>query len=293
MFHKLTTSIFGSSQSRDGGGARTSRPRALHRLALAQTGVIMLIVVVALPFVFRSMATQLTEWQGSMLYDFPSGEQVMASQAQEFGTSNGYFNISAVDLDGVGGSVTLAVSGHRLCADVCPDVTVAIVSLNDDANHRRALPPSASFELTPDVDIFTETVELPIQGQPSLYPFDGYRVWLGLAGSVVEDGIEKPLTPALASQHAIVTTQNQLRDFVMAPPIPIDPSRVRSPTDPFDFFGVQELRFARPIHMEILAALLISLIAVSAFIAVVMRDIRDLVFGIGSLILAIWVCARS
>jgi hypothetical protein len=48
------------------------------------------------------------------------------------------------------------------------------------------------------------------------------------------------------------------------------------------------MRFDRPVHLEILAALLISLVAVCAIIAVAMKDIRDLVFGIGSLILAIW-----
>jgi len=51
---------------------------------------------------------------------------------------------------------------------------------------------------------------------------------------------------------------------------------------------VQELRFERPVHQEILAVLLILLIAVSAIMAVAMRNMTDLIVGIGSLILGIW-----
>jgi FtsH-binding integral membrane protein len=58
--------------------------------------------------------------------------------------------------------------------------------------------------------------------------------------------------------------------------------------DPFDFVGVQELRFERPVHQEILAVLLVVLITVSAIMAVSMRDVSDLIVGIGSLVLGIW-----
>ncbi len=51
---------------------------------------------------------------------------------------------------------------------------------------------------------------------------------------------------------------------------------------------MQELRFERPVHQEILAVLLILLIAVSAIMAVAMRNMTDLIVGIGSLILGIW-----
>ena len=90
------------------------------------------------------------------------------------------------------------------------------------------------------------------------------------------------------AKRALITTQNQLRDFLMAPPVEIDPARVSALTDPQDFVGVQELRFGRPIHQEILAVLLILLIAVSAIMAVAMRSMTDLIVGIGSLILGIW-----
>ena len=104
---------------------------------------------------------------------------------------------------------------------------------------RRALPPSAQMTLTPDQDIFSQTIQLPVRGQPSQYPFDDYLLWLGLAGTVGKNGETIELTPELLAQRAVITTQNQLRDFLMAPPVEIDPARVTAPTDPQEFVGVQ------------------------------------------------------
>ena len=203
--------------------------------------------------------------------------------------SESYFNIAAIDLDEDLGSITLAISGHRICPnDVCSTLNLSLVSLEDDADVRRALPPSAPMTLTPDQEIFSQTIQLPVRGQPSQYPFDDYLLWLGLTGTVVENGEKIELTSGLLAKRALITTQNQLRDFLMAPPVEIDPARVTALTDPQEFVGVQELRFERPVHQEILAVLLVLLIGVSAIMAVAMRSMTDLIVGIGSLILGIW-----
>lgn len=261
---------------------------ALHQLVLVQLAVILVVVLTTLPFVFGSMRAELTQSEENTLFEFPGGQPVGEAHVDVDMQPHTYFNIAAVSLDESLGSVTLALSGHRVCPSTCPDVIIQLVSLNDDAHHRRALPPSATIELDPDATTFTQTIELPLQGEPSLYPFDSYTLWLGLAGTVEEDEERVQLTADLVAGQAMVTTQDQLRDFDLAQPVAIDPQRVQADTDPFDFFGVQELQFDRPVHLKILTAVLLSLIAASAIIAVAMRDIRDLVFGIGSLIIAIW-----
>jgi len=235
------------------------------------------------------MGILLTDGQARTHYDFPSGQAATAAATQALAKSESYFNIAAIDLDEDESSITLAISGHRICpADGCSTLTLNIISLEDDADVRRALPPSASMNLTPDQEIFSQTVRLPVRGQPSQYPFDDYQLWLGLSGTVVIDGKKIELTPELLAKRAVITTQNQLRDFLMTPPVEIDPSRATAPNDPHAFVAVQELRFERPIHQEILAVLLILLIAVSAIMAVAMRNMTDLIVGIGSLILGIW-----
>lgn len=271
-------------------GARKTRPRSriVYRMALLQAVLLLVIVVAALPFAFRSMGIQLTERQARTLFDFPSGTPASAEAAMATADSESFFNIAAIDLDEESGSITLAISGHRNCGEQCSPLKMTLFSLDDDADVRRALPPSAPLTLDPKIQFISQTVQLPIRGQPSQYPFDDYLLWLGLSGTLDVGGTPVPLTPELAAGKAVFTTQNQLRDFTMKPPVDIPPARVRGVADPFDFFGVQELRFERPVHMEILSVLLITLIAVSAIMAVAMRDVSDLIFGIGSLVLGIW-----
>lgn len=265
-----------------------SRERVLHRIALLQAVILLVAVVFALPVAFRSMGIQLTERQSDTLYDFPSGQPLThEGQGDHLGVEN-FLNIAAVDIDVGAGNVTLAVSGHRDCQGDCTPLTMTLFSLGDDADVRRALPPSVTLNLDPQQPLLSQTVQLPIAGQPSQYPFDDYVLWLGLGGTVTANGQTVPLTDELIDGHAVLTTQNQLRDLNMSAPIQVPPERVRSLNDPIDFVGVQELHFQRPIHLQILAVLLITLIAVSAALAVAVRDVRDLIVGIGSLVLGIW-----
>jgi hypothetical protein len=259
------------------------------RLALAQAVLLLAAVVIALPVAFRSMGILLTDGQARTLYEFPSGQAATAVATAALAESESYFNIAAIDLDEDIGSITLTISGHRICPDPgCSTLNLTLVSLEDDADVRRALPPSAPMTLRPDQETFSQTNQLPVRGQPSQYPFDDYLLWLGLSGTVSEGGKKIDLTPELLAKRVVITTQNQLRDFLLVPPTEIDPARVTALTDPQDFVGVQELRFERPVHQEILAVLLILLIAVSAIMAVAMRNMTDLIVGLGSLILGIW-----
>lgn len=264
------------------------KARILPMFALAQAFAMAVVVLVALPVAFTSMDSQLWERQERTLYAFPSGEALVDNDAVIASDAHSVFNIAPVDLDEDEGNVTLAISGHRVCDDACPQAFFTLFSIANDAHVRRALPPSASITLPPNEQAFTHTVQLPVRGQPSLYPFDNYVIWLGLSGVIVVRGQETPLTEELLPRHAIITTQNQLRDFNMDPPSEIDPDLVRVGTDPVDIIGVQELVFDRPVHLEILTVLLVLLVSVSAILAVFMRQMSDLVFGIGSLILAIW-----
>lgn len=277
-----------SSEAANDEPQRSRRQRTLHRLALVQAVLLLVIVVAALPVAFQSMGALLFDRQARTLYAFPSGQPATEQDAEAVASSESFFNIAAIDLDEAQGNITLAISGHRNCGDDCTPLNMTLFSLENNASVRRALPPSAPLNSDEKDAIFSQTVQLPISGQPSQFPFDDYVLWLGLSGTVTANGEEVPLTERLVEGKAVFTVQNQLRDFIMEPPVQIDVANVRSLTDPFDFMGVQELRFKRPIHQGILAVLLVTLIAVSAIMAVSMRDVSDLIFGIGSLVLGIW-----
>lgn len=264
------------------------RVRVLNRMAWAQAVLLLVVVVIALPIAFRSMGVQLNDSQVRTLYLFPEGTALTAESVRDESKSESFYNVAAINIDEGAGTVTLAVSGQRACTATCPTMKFHLVSLDDDADIRRALPPSVPMVVESSDQIFSATAELPLRGQPSKYPFDDYVLWLGIYGTRTDGNDTKPLTEDNIRGHAFLTVQNQLRDFTMRAPIEVDPDLVQANTDVFDFFGVQELRFERPIHMKILTVLLLLLITVSALTAVAMRDVRDLIVGVGSLVIGIW-----
>ena len=262
--------------------------RHWYRLALATTVVLVVIIIGLLPIAIRSMQDVLGRGPDP-LYDLLTGDVVphgVASAAQSDAT---YVNLGLVDLDETTGQITLAVSGNRNCPQTCPALDLVFTSLDNDADQRRGLPPSARLKLTPDDRVFSQAVQLPVRGQPSLYPFDQYRIWLGVGGVATQpDGTTVELRPENVQSQATVTLQNRVPDMLMAAPVPISPDSVRSETDPFGHLAVQSLVFDRPAYLKVLAVVLVLLIAISASLALLTRSLNDLALGFGGLILGVW-----
>jgi hypothetical protein len=261
--------------------------RHWYRLALVFTIVLVVVVVATLPLAVSSMQEVLGRGP-EPLFDLLTGEVITpeAAAAEKEAT---YINLGMINLDDSTGLLTLAVSGNRLCGDACPALDLTFLALDDDADQRRGLPPSATLSLTPDDVIFSQTVQLPLRGQPSLYPFDTYQVWLGLGGvATMPDGTTMELHPENLSGRAVVTLQNRIPDMIMDAPTPIHPDAATAVADPFGFLAVQELTFERPAYLKVLAVVLVALIAVSATMALFTREVNDLALGIGGLILGVW-----
>ena len=155
--------------------------RRWYRLALAVTILLVIFVLVMLPIAIGSMQEVLGRGSDP-LYDMVTGDRLTSAAAVAAEAEATYFNFGVIDLDVGTGLATLAVSGNRICPSACPALTMTLVSLDDDADQRRGLPPSASLTLAPDDRVFSQSVQLPVRGQPSLYPFDTYQLWLGVVG---------------------------------------------------------------------------------------------------------------
>lgn len=262
--------------------------RRLHRIALALTVTLLLIILLMLPIAIRSMQEVLGRGPDD-LYRLATGTVVDPQQADEAQTDRTYVNFGLVGLDESTGEVTIAVSGNRHCTGACPKVELLLASLDNDADTRRGLPPSVSLTLNPDDKVFSESVVLPVRGQPSLYPFDDYRFWLGVGGTATTaDGTVVELTPDSVSASAVTTLQNRIPDMIMKPPTVVDPETMRSVTDPYGFQSVNEISISRPAYLQVLAVVLVVLIGVSALMALLTRSLDDLALGFGGLILGVW-----
>jgi hypothetical protein len=102
------------------------------------------------------------------------------------------------------------------------------------------------------------------------------------------DGKLTPVPPQFLQQNVVLTVQNQLPDFLMSPPVNVDPDQVAANGDPVKFAVVQDLAFDRPDYLKVLSMILVVLITVSGALALLTRSINDLVLGIGGLILGVW-----
>ena len=273
------------------------------------------------PFVVTSMIGELREGESQRLYDLRTGQPVVGPEEGNSGAE--YLNVAVVGLDEVSGSVTLAVSGNRACVS-CPLRLMTFFALDDDASQRRGQSPFARVLIGAGDKAFSQTVTLPVRGSPTRYPFDVYRLRLGLqvpapdstsAGGAGDAPPGAPgatpsaggrlATPAAgAAQDAppppdadgrpdaairqVPTLQNQLNRFVMGSPVAVDAARLPSASGPLAPSSVLDLTFRRPTYLPVLAVLLVVLVAASSGLALATQSADSLMLGVGSLILAIW-----
>ena len=264
----------------------------LGRLALGGAAALIVLIAILLPIAAYSMWTELIKRGDPEQHDLLTGSLVTFGDDDVARSDVSYVNIVVTGIDGATQLATLDVSGNLACADPCPaqEIELTLFSLAD-AGRRRGLPPSTSLDLSPgdDAQVFSESVQLPVRGNPSLYPFDDYQLWLGIQSTItLPDGTVYQVTKADIEEIAVLTLQSRASELDMLPPVPINPLSVRAVTDPFEFLAVQRLDFERPAYQHVLAVLLVLLISISATFALFMRTINELLLGIGGLILGIW-----
>ena len=266
---------------------RWRQPRHGHRLAFVLTLLLIVVVVVSLPFALESMRTQLFGDQVGDLYDLVTG-QPLPPVAPARAVSPSFISLSLVRLDLGAQLVSLSIAAARTCPTTCPTLDLTLYAVANTAAARRGVAPSVTVTLRPTDELFLQTVQLPIRGQPSLYPFDVWQLWLGLTITDVRpDGSRMPLAVAQLPSQATVTLQNLLPDFLLAPPTPITPQQVATVHDPLPFAAVDGLVFTRPAYLQVLSVILVVLITVSGVLALFTRSINELVLGVDGLILGI------
>jgi hypothetical protein len=264
-------------------------PQGRLRLALLVTAVLVAAVLVLLPRTLLSLVTELLGAPVQTLYEVTPERTIVAVRPERRTQSAINANIVVAGIDEATRLATLRVSGNRACSPTCPARKLVFFAVQDDAAERRALPSSATVTLAENRALLSDTVHLPVRGQPTLYPFDTYQLWLGVAAFEEEpDGTEHPLRSDEMDRNLQVTLQEDLGRLDMAAPVWIAPDRVHADGDPVSFLYVFGLSFHRPEYLKELTVLLVVLIALSACFAVSLRPVHDLFLGIGGVILGVW-----
>ncbi len=254
------------------------------RIAFFLVATLIVGMVVVIPFAIRSLFDDLYNSVKGDVHPFGDLTGPPSGGARD------RIHASVVELDESHLNATLRVSGHRVCSAACsPGSRVVLFSVGTDEAATAGMPPSGQIDLVTTQQVVTGTVTLPIHGHPSLYPFDTYELWLGVGlADIAADQTARPLTRQEATGLLTMTIQEQLPRESMAPPEHLSPSFAADPDDPYELLGLAVLRFSRPLHEQVLAVLLVLLVAAAAAYAVFMRPLHDLVLNSGALVLGVW-----
>ena len=253
------------------------------RIAFFLVAAIIIGLVVAVPFAVNSLVDDIVNSVEGQVY------RILGGPASGAETEPNQVHISVVELDESRLRVSLRISAHRVCPNGCATGS-RVVLFSEGANEAETagMPPSSTVDLPAGQTIVTQSIDLPLHGHPTLYPFDAYELRLGIGlADLAADRSERPLTRQQGQGQLAVTLHERLPRERMDEPIPLSPVG-HDAEAPFELQSLSLLRFVRPLHEQVLAVLLVILIAAAAAYAVFMRPLHDLVINCGGLVLGVW-----
>ena len=253
-----------------------------------------LTLVVTLPFSMKGIVDDLLgSATGQVIpIKLPGAELATTSvpeRLRDRRTNYTQIHLAVIAIDEVQLLATIRVSGHHRCTDCAWSHRVRLVAISDDDAAAAGLPPSAVVTLAAKDIAVSQTVQLPLRGQPIHYPFDRYQMVLAVAYQrLYDDGRREPIPAGAADDQLFLTFQELLPRSVMKGPFPADRHLLRESDDPFEYVHAFEVRFERPPYVRVLAVMLVALIAAAAAYSVFLRPLHDLVVNAGALVLGVW-----
>ncbi|MFM9108602.1 MAG: hypothetical protein ACKOWF_18095 [Chloroflexota bacterium] len=248
---------------------------------------IIAVMLALLPATLISLGRTLLGRSGSY-HAFPSGAGVDFDGASALASDGPFLNIALTDIDEMAHTATIAVSGRRACAGGCADdLVITLISYDRSSGLLRGAGQSVRVEAPRSGEAFSAIRVLPVEGWPGTYPFDRYRLRLGIAATLGTGGAA---TAIEVSQGPPVraTIQNATYDLTLLPPVEIPAAEVDDPADPFLPLGAMDIVLQRPLHLRVLSVALFTMIAVSTALGLFSRSLPAVVFGNAGLLLGIF-----
>jgi hypothetical protein len=265
-------------RSIEGRAGRRPRRATLDRAGLALLLVAVVVVVVVLPFALFSL--------GSSLKHPVAADAFHLTAPAPNQTSTTALNVRLVAIDETAPTVTLAVTGDRTCTSRCPGGAVLqFFSLHADPRGSDGAPPSQDVAIPANGE-FDGSVDLPVTGGLGSYPFDRYRLVLGVAlATHTANGQVAPVPAVAARRQLDVSLDEELPRFNLAPP--------KDLTGRYRFVGAQvalaaTINLSRPLYLQALTIFIIVFIAIAGVFSVVTRPFREVIGTIGVVVLGVW-----
>ncbi len=272
-----------SPEEGNGGEAESSARRLRYRVAFFLTSLVALSIVVTLPFSVKSVVDDIL---GPV-----TGRVVKISRDRPDAAHRNHtkLHLAFVSIDETQLLANIRVSGHHSCIACDWSDRVLFVAVTQDDLDADGMPPSVGVTLSQSNAEVSEVIQLPVRGHPIHYPFDSYRLIIGVVLQRLRgDASPQTLSAAEARGHLFLSVQELLPRQTMTGPFLIDRASIRAADDPFEYAEAFEVKFERPPYLRVLAVMLVLLIASAAAYSVFLRPLHDLVLGSGALVLGVW-----
>lgn len=245
-------------------------------------GLLLVGALLALPFVVVSL--------GNELRDLADNHRLTHEHAVA-PDSHTYLRLEVTKLDEVEETLSVRLTGHHLCQPCSFQHRLTLYSIATTPTGQRAegVPPSVSITLPASADTISQTVHLPVSGNLSSYPFDTYRLWLGVALDQIDrDGTRRSLTAEEASSRLHIEARDDVPRLEMRTPHALDPDAVQPTRMRLPYVGAFALTFDRPLYLRLLVPLVLCLMVAASWYTATVRSPRDALGDVGRTLLGVW-----
>jgi hypothetical protein len=259
------------------------RKRLRHRVAFFAIGSLILFVLVTLPFTITSAFQDVFGSPESVNYAIPGGPQPVPHP------EHSHVRMVMVALDELQQLITMRVYIRRdfIWKTLWKERLVLFSILGADM--QGDLPPAVSLDFPTNEFCSTQTVQLPVNGQPLRYPFDTYHLRLGvIMQKVYPDGRTEIMSANDVKGKVYLEISERLPRQNLIPPFDLDTTKLPGPIDNYRYMYAQKLTLKRPLYLKVLSVLLVLLVAAAASYAVFMRPLSELIVNSGALVLGVW-----
>lgn len=256
----------------------TSARRA-YRVGFVVTMLAVISGVVLTPFIIVSIVASLHKPVSDRAFELTSGHAV----------KNGLeVNIEAVTLDEVNEQVTLRISGNRVCATVCDGaLALRVYALHVDPTGSQGAPPSHLVAFPSDGSEVDATVTLPLAGSAGGYPFDTYRLRLGIGLDSTAPGRAPIAEPSVVARRELdVSLGERIPRVDLARPGALVPGYRLGAGLPS--VSSTDLVFSRPLYLQALSVIIVVFILLAGVYSVSFRPFRDVIGTAGMIVLGVW-----
>lgn len=255
------------------------------RVLFVSVAILFLVCVATLPIVVKDAAQDIS---------LPIADQAVSFTPDEATPSAPYsrLHINIMSLDEVNGQAKMRIHGFRSCDEDCEAFEERVLLYNADRKNnylKDAIPVSHRINLPNNPREFTEEVSFPMRGSVFFYPFDRYKLTIGV---VVErkypDGKVVILSPEETKGHLIMTLEDNVPKATMSVVKIIDAETVKPKKLGYPYAFVRQLKFERPTYSILTVVMVILLSIVVTIFTMFTQSFDKLILNTSALIFGVW-----